>query len=141
MAPQPRWPLDSLTVPVETLVARGEVSEREDLLDGRVRVSLEGEAGGWLIDAAFAWQRGREDVVRLDAEDSYITLLDGSRELHASVDEGTIDVDVETAEATVAATMTIEQSTGGPAAPGDPMACQITIGVDAWAGEVWLGQE
>ncbi len=121
---------------VEVRAAHGEVTEREDLLDGRVRVELAGEAAGWLVEAAFGWRRGRSGETQLDASDCFLTLTDGDRELHASVEAGTVAVDPETGAAEVEVRFAVEEVKGGFARPGQRLTGAFTLGIEAWSGEL-----
>ena len=121
--------------------AHGEVTEREDLLDGRVRVELAGEAAGWLVEAAFGWRRGRAGETQLDAADCFLTLIDGDRELHASVEAGTVTVDPETGAANVEVHFTVEEMAGGFAIPDPRLTGAFTVGSETWSGEIRLGGE
>ncbi len=121
--------------------AHGEVTEREDLLDGRVRVELAGEAAGWLVEAAFGWRRGRAGETQLDAADCFLTLVDGDRELHASVESGTVAVDPETGAADVEVRFAVDEVKGGFAMPGRRLTGTFTVGVEAWSGEIRFGGE
>lgn len=123
----------------ETRGMHGEVSEREDLLDGRVRVDLDGEAGGWQVAAAFAWRRGRGAESELDRADSFFTAVDGERELHASVRSGSVEVDPDTGVATVRAVLVVDEAEGGLAAAGDRLAVRCAVGAKTWSGELRAG--
>ena len=124
---------------VEVRRAHGEVTDREDLLDGRVRVELAGEAAGWLVEAAFGWRRGRAGETQLDAADCFLTLIDGDRELHASVEAGTVAVDPETGAADVEVRFVVEEVGGGFAIPDRRLTGSFTLGVEAWSGEIRFG--
>ena len=124
---------------VEVWPAQGEVTEREDLLDGRVRVELAGEAAGWLVEAAFGWRRGRAGETQLDAADCFLTLIDGDRELHASVEAGTVAIDPETGAAGVDVRFAVEEVEGGFAVRGRRLTGAFTVGIEAWSGEIRFG--
>ncbi len=126
---------------VEVRPAHGEVTEREDLLDGRVRVELAGEAAGWLVEAAFGWRRGRAGETQLDAADCFLTLIDGDRELHASVEAGTIAVDPETGAADVEVSFAVDEVKGGFAIPDRRLTGAFTVGIESWSGEIRFGED
>lgn len=117
----------------------GEVSEREDLLDGRVRVELEGSAENWSVAASLGWRRGREGDVALEEGD--LTLASGSREIYASVDGGSARRDPETGAVDVRASFVVDGSTGGWLRPGARLSCDFVVGSEEWSGELRIGDE
>jgi hypothetical protein len=117
---------------------QGEVSEREDLLDGRVRLDLDGDAAGWVVALSLGWRRGREGVALDEGE---LTLEDGSRELYASLDSGTVETDEETGAANVVVTLTVDDSTDDWLASPERISCSLAIGGEQWSGELRLGDE
>ncbi len=120
---------------------QGEVSEREDLLDGRVRVDLDGrtdgEAGGWTVVLSVGWRRGREGEVALD--EGELTLVDGNHELFASLDTGTAEPDEETGAARIRATFAVDDSAGDWPEAVERIACTFEAGSEEWSGELRLG--
>lgn len=117
----------------------GEVSEREDLLDGRVRLSLEGEAGSLALSAAFGWRRGRAGVSALEPGDCFLSLEDAAGdELHAAAESGSVSIDPDTAAATVRARFVVEEASGGLAEPGQRLEMECAVGAEAWSGELRL---
>ncbi len=117
--------------------AAGEVTDREDLLDGRVRLEVAGTAGDAVIEAGFAWRRGR-DSIALEAADSYLTVLEGERELHAAALGGTVTEEPDTAAARVRAQFIVEDAVG-LGATDMPIAATLLIGPEEWSGEFELG--
>jgi hypothetical protein len=117
--------------------ARGEVTDREDLLDGRVRVELAGEAGAAAIEAGFGWRRARESIA-LEPADSYLTVIEGAHEFHASVLAGTVSADAETGATRIEAQFIIEDSVG-LGATQMPIAATVLVGPEEWSGEFALG--
>lgn len=117
--------------------ATGEVTDREDLLDGRVRIELAGTAGEAIIEAGFAWRRGRNSIA-LDAADSYLTVVDGDSELHATALGGTVSEEPETGAASIRAQFIIEDSVG-LGATLMPIAATVLISPEEWSGEFQLG--
>lgn len=117
---------------------RGELSEREDLLDGRVLVQLEGDAGGWAVAASFGWRRGREGTIELDAAESALSIVDGARELHASVESGTVTVDDDSGGVRVLARLRVDEVRGDLAVPGGGLSIDCTIDGERWSGELSL---
>ncbi len=124
----------------ETRPMRGEVSEREDLLDGRVRVELDGSAEDWSVAASLGWRRGREGEVAL--EEGELTLTAGTAELYASLagDGGAVEPDPETGAADVRANFVVEGTAGDWPAPVDRLVCTLAIGTEEWSGELSLGE-
>jgi len=119
---------------LDQLTAAGEVTEREDLLDARVRVALEGEAGPWAVDGVFGWRRGRSGAIEIEPQDSYLTLASDDAEVNAIALDGTVDVDPDTALARIEARLLIED---GPSA-GARLAAELAIGVEGWSGTIRL---
>jgi len=126
--------MEPLLEPQEELSAAGEVTEREDLLDGRVRVAIEGEAGAWGLDAVFGWRRGRSGAIEIEPPDSYLTLLSDDAEVNASAVDGTVEVDPDTALARIEARLVIEE---GPSA-GSRLRADLAIGTESWSGSISL---
>ena len=116
---------------------RGEVSEREDLLDGRVRVELDGSAEDWSVAASLGWRRGREGEVALD--EGELTLASGSREVYASMDGGSARSDPETGAINVRVSFVVDGSTGGWLQPGERVSCDFAVGSEEWSGELRIG--
>ena len=96
----------------------GEVIEREELLDGRCQVVLDGEAEAG--DAA---------------------------ELNASLDAGNVETSDETGAAAVRARFVVDAAEGDldgfPQLRGDPasgarVTCDIEVGTESWSGELRL---
>lgn len=115
----------------------GEVTDREDLLDGRVRLEVTGTAGDAVIEAGFAWRRGR-DSIALEAADSYLTVLEGDSELHAMALGGTVTEEPDTAAARIHAQFIVEDAVG-LGATDMPIAATLLIGPEEWSGEFQLG--
>ena len=119
----------------------GEVSEREELLDGRFQVALDGEAGdapGIDVSWTLVWLLGREGEVELS--EGYVTLVDAERgELNASLAAGSVIAGDETGAAQVRASFVVDALDGTLAAEGDRVACDLEVGVEEWSGELRLG--
>jgi hypothetical protein len=115
----------------------GEVGEREGLLDGRVRVELEGESadGGASAEVALGWRRGR-GATTLEAADSYLTLILGAHEVDAVATEGRVVIDGDTSVATVEATFVVEESSSPLAAAGDTLGASFLVGEQDWSGTI-----
>ena len=130
----------SETVP-RRLRVEGEVSEREELLDGRFQVVLDGEAAdapGVEVSCTLVWLLGREGEVELS--EGYVTVVDaGAGELNASLDAGTVLAGDETGAAQVRASFAVDAVDGALAAEGDRVSCDLEVGVEEWAGELRLG--
>ena len=125
----------------------GEVIEREELLDGRCQVVLDGETGadGVAVALSLVWLLGREGEVPL--AEGFATLAADAGELNASLDVGRVEASDETGAAAVRATFTIDAAEGDLAAfplppGGDPsaavVACDIEVGAESWSGELRL---
>ena len=124
----------------QRLRVEGEVSEREELLDGRFQVVLDGEAAapGVEVSCTLVWLLGREGEVELS--EGYVTVVDAETgELNASLDSGSVLAGDETGAAQVRATFAVDAVDGAIAAEGDRVSCDLEVGVEAWAGELRLG--
>ena len=130
----------SETVP-RRLRVEGEVSEREELLDGRFQVVLDGEAAGAPgveVSCTLVWLLGREGEVELS--EGYVTVVDAETgELNASLDSGSVLAGDETGAAQVRASFAVDAVDGALAAEGDRVSCDLEVGVEEWAGELRLG--
>lgn len=119
-------------------LATGEVTERAELLNGFLQLSLDGEAvqgdGRWQCASSLAWQLGRAGEVALKEGD--LSLEDGDRELFAVLEHGTAEPDVDTGSAVVHATFTVDGARGDWAVPGDRVSCELRIEVESWRGEI-----
>jgi hypothetical protein len=118
--------------------ATGEVSERAELLNGFLQLSLDGEAvqgdGRWLCASSLAWQLGRTGEVALKEGD--LSLEDGDHELFAVLEHGTAEADLDTGSAVVRAVFTVDGARGDWAAPGDRVGCDLRIEIESWRGEI-----
>ena len=128
----------------------GEVIEREELLDGRCQVVLDGEADGGggpgvAVAVSLVWLLGREGEVPL--AEGFVTLADGAGELNASLDAGRVEASDETGAASVRARFAVDAAEGDlggfpPLRGGEPrgaaVACEIEVGAESWSGELRL---
>ena len=131
----------------------GEVIEREELLDGRCQVVLDGEAdpgdnadaAGVAFAVSLVWLLGREGEAPL--AEGYVTIADDAAELNASLDAGSVETSDETGAAAVRARFVVDAAEGDlggfPQLRGDPssgarVACEIEVGTEAWSGELRL---
>lgn len=131
----------------------GEVIEREELLDGRCQVVLDGEADpaddaaaeGVAFTVSLVWLLGREGAVPLT--EGYVTVADDAGELNASLDAGTVEASDETGAAAVRARFVVDAAEGDlsgfPQLRGDPasgarVTCDIEVGTESWTGELRL---
>ena len=131
----------------------GEVIEREELLDGRCQVVLDGEADasdnadaeGVVFAVSLVWLLGREGAVPLT--EGFVTVADDAGELNASLDAGNVDASDETGAAAVRARFVVDAAegdlTGFPQLRGDPpsgarLTCDIEVGTESWSGEIRL---
>ena len=118
--------------------AEGEVSEREELLDGRLQLVLDGETGdGLAVSFSLVWLLGREGATPL--AEGFATLADAGGELNASLASGEVEAAAETGEASVRARFAVDAAEGGAralAAPGAILACGLEVGAESWRGEL-----
>lgn len=131
----------------------GEVIEREELLDGRCQVVLDGEAeagadpdaGSVAFAVSLVWLLGREGEAPL--AEGYVTIADDSAELNASLDAGSVEASDETGAAAVRARFVVDAAEGDlggfPQLRGDPssgarVTCEIEVGTESWSGELRL---
>ena len=118
----------------------GEVSEREELLDGRFQVVLDGGAEDTPhieVSWTLVWLLGREGEVELS--EGYVTVADAEQgELNASLDAGSALVSGETGAAQVRASFVVDAVDGALAAVGDRVSCELEVGVEDWTGELRL---
>ena len=118
--------------------AEGEVSEREELLDGRLQLVLDGEtADGLAVSFSLVWLLGREGATPL--AEGFATLAGASSELNASLASGEVEAAAETGEASVRARFAVDAAEGGAsalAAPGAILACGLEVGAESWRGEL-----
>ena len=120
--------------------AAGEVVEREELLDGRAQVVLDGAAGsegGVAVALTLVWLLGREGEVPL-AEGYATVSADDGGELNASLEAGTAAVSAETGAAVVRATFVVDGVEGGLAERGARIACELEVGAEEWRGALRL---
>lgn len=130
----------------------GEVIEREELLDGRCQVVLDGEsdgtddgAAGVVFAVSLVWLLGREGAIPLS--EGYVTVADDAGELNASLDAGSVEASEETGAAAVRARFAVDAAEGdltgfaqlsGDAVGGARVTCDIEVGTESWSGELRL---
>ena len=131
----------------------GEVIEREELLDGRCQVVLDGvadstddpDAGGVAFAVSLVWLLGREGEVPLT--EGFVTVAADAGELNASLDAGGVETSDETGAAAVRARFVVDAAEGDlagfPQLRGDPtsgaqVTCDIEVGTESWSGELRL---
>ena len=83
------------------LEASGEVSDREELLNGRMQVVLDGEAAGRPLSCALSWSLGRAGEVPVEEADLTFETDEGELNalLSADLGGGVVRVDPDTGEA------------------------------------------
>ncbi len=134
----------------------GEVSERTELLNGTLQLSIEGEvaadgavtdsavadsAASWELSASFAWRLARDGDVPLSEGDLSLEGHDG--ELFATLDAGVATVDPDSGAATVRATFIIDGVEGERLAtlglrPDGAVSAELTVEAERWRGELRL---
>lgn len=127
----------------------GEVIEREELLDGRCQVVLDGEsdgsgdgAAGVVFAVSLVWLLGREGEIPLS--EGYVTVADDASELNASLDAGSVEASEETGAAAVRARFVVDAVEGdldrfalsGDLVGGARVTCDIEVGTESWSGEL-----
>ena len=121
----------------------GEVSEQEELLDGRFQVVLEGEADGdgeLEVTCTLVWLLGRAGAVPLS--EGFLTVVVAELgELNASLEAGSVSERGETGAAVVRARFLVDAVDGELAHVGDGVRAELEVGVEAWSGELALGAE
>jgi hypothetical protein len=124
---------------------RGEVSERQKLLDGTVHLSLEGEASGLFLAATFAWQLARAGEVELIEGDLTLedrSVSDGTHELYALLRVGTCVIDADTGVARIEGSYLVDGligdwlMLGAAGREGGRLPCRFEIGATEWQGEL-----
>lgn len=118
--------------------ASGGVSEREELLDGRLQVALDGEtADGLAVSLTLVWLIGREGGAPLD--EGYLTVADGAGELNASLESGETGSGDDSGATAVRARFAVDDAEGALAPLGSPVECELEVGAESWSGELRLG--
>ncbi len=124
---------------------RGEVSERQELLDGTVQLSLEGEASGLFLAASFAWRLagdGETELIEGDLTLEDRSVPDGTHELYALLHVGTCEIDHDTGAARIEGSYLVDGLVGdwlmlGAAGrEGGRLPCRFEIGASEWQGEL-----
>ena len=120
-------------------VIRGDVVERQELLDGTVHLVLEGESGRLRLSAAFSWRIGGDGGAEL--REGELTLEDGSdpgaaSELYALLDSGTLAVDAESGDLRIECLYVVDGAVGewGPLGTG-PAPARLPASFEVAAGE------
>ncbi len=121
----------------------GEITERAELLNGALQLSLDGGLSSadapdseapWSVEIALSWRLGRAGAVALDEGD--LTLESGDRELVAILEAGSVEVDGDTGDVDVEATFEVEGASGIDVAAGVPLQARLAIGAERWTGEL-----
>ncbi len=135
----------------ELLRGEGEISERTELLNGTLQLSIEGVvaagsavAGGaapWELSASFAWRLGRDGDVPLSEGD--LTLESSDGELFATLGEGVATVDPDSGAASLRATFIVDGVQGKRLAdlglrPNSAVTAELTVDAERWSGELRL---
>ena len=118
----------------------GEVTERAELLNGAMQLSLDGASTDtetpWTIELALSWRLGRVGTVTIDEGD--LTLESGDREVIANLDAGTAELDPDTGNVEVDAAFEVESASGIALTAGAPIRARLEISAEAWTGELTL---
>lgn len=135
MAPDPRV----------VLRLRGEVTERSELLDGSLQVTLDGEASDgarrWTCTASLTWTLGRSGEVELEEGDLALEPAEGEEAedaLFAVVAEGLAQPDPDTGAASVTVRFAVDDARGEWAGV-EQCAAEFRVGVEDWTGQVRVG--
>jgi len=116
----------------------GEITERAELLNGAMQLSLDGVAvsseAPWTIEVALSWRLGRAGAVALDEGD--LTLESGDHEVIAILDAGSAELDPDTGNVEVDATFEVESASGVKLAPYSPLRARLEISAESWTGEL-----
>ena len=108
----------------------GEVTERAELLNGAMQLTLDGENAGseavWTIELTLSWRLGRAGAVQIDEGD--LTLDSTEDEVVATLDTGTAEVDADTGNVSVDAMFIVEA--------GAPLHARLEIGAEEWTGQL-----
>ena len=124
---------------------RGEVVERQELLDGTVHLVLEGASGPLRLSATFSWRLAGEGELALG--EGELTLEDDSppgaaRELYALLESGTLAVDPESGDLRIECLYLVDGVVGEWEALGDAgrehgrLPCRFEVAAAEWLGEV-----
>jgi len=123
----------------------GDVSERTELLNGAMQLALDGattEGGRYGVTLTIAWRLGREGAIPLEEGD--LTLDDPATddaETVAILDAGTAEEDIDTGNAVIDATFTIEESNVDALPVGGRLRCQLEVAAEQWTGSLVLAED
>jgi len=130
----------------ELLRGEGEISERTELLNGTLQLSIEGvvaagSAAPWELSASFAWRLGRDGNVPLSEGD--LTLASSDGELFATLDEGVATVDPDSGAASLRATFIVDGVEGERLVdlglrPDSAVTAELTLDAERWSGQLRL---
>jgi hypothetical protein len=116
----------------------GEITERAELLNGAMQLSLDGVVAvsedPSTIELALSWRLGRAGAVALDEGD--LTLESAASEVVAVLDAGTAELDPDTGNVEVEGTFVVESATGVTLAAGALLTARLEIGAESWSGEL-----
>lgn len=119
----------------------GEITERAELLNGAIQLSLDGElvdptsdSAPWTVEIALSWRLGRAGAVSLDEGD--LVFASGDRELVAILEAGNAEVDADTGDVEVDAAFEVEGVSGIDLVPGALLQTRIAIGAERWSGQL-----
>lgn len=129
---------DSMHLFAESIQCSGEITERSELLNGTVQLSLDGEMyvseDHWEVEIVFAWSLGRVGAVSIS--EGELIFGCGQQELIAILDRGFIEVDPDGGEVDVSARFKVDDFTGLDLALGASIGTHLTIGAERWHGEI-----
>jgi hypothetical protein len=117
----------------------GEVSQRAELLNGSMQLTLDGsailESERWELTISISWRLGREGAVPLEEGD--LALEDAGAiisEVVANLESGAAAEDTDTGNAIVKARFTIEESNVPGFDTGEEIICQFEVAAEQWIG-------
>ena len=123
---------------VESVPCSGEVTERSELLNGTVQLSLDGEMclsdELWAVEIVLAWSLGREGTVPIS--EGELVLEFGQQELIAILDTGSVEIDPDGGEVNVSGRFRIDDFTELDLTLGASVRLYLMIGSERWQGEI-----
>ena len=123
---------------VDSIQCSGEVTERSELMNGTIQLSLDGEfcffEDHWTVEIVIAWNLGRVGIV--DISEGELVIECAQQELIAIIDSGSVEVDPDGGQVEVSAIFKIDDFTGLDLARGSLVGMHLIIGAERWQGEI-----